>query len=124
MDSQKQENHEKAKVYHSQIEPLVQEIRCLCNRSKIPYFFSFGVKLDEDGMYPVPGGLISSVLLPEIIGVPAEDPKFARMVNVVNGFATIADDREPLDIDDLPAPAKMNADHLSIDLSEDAQEEG
>lgn len=116
MDCLERENHEKAKVYNSQIKDLVLQIRRICNQAQIPYFFAFGVKMDENGNYPVPGGMICSALLPEIIGIQSNDPKFARMVNVINGFATTAEDRMIMDVDDLPSPAKLNADH-SIEFS-------
>lgn len=90
----------KTKVYKDQIEEYVRKIRCICNQNHIPYFMSFGVALGEDGQYHVPGGLISSVLLPETLHIPSNDPKFARMVNVVNGFRTVVDKDVAMNIDD------------------------
>lgn len=110
MQEKKYAEYDKTKVYQSQIEELVRQIRCICNRNQIPYFFSFGVALDEDGLYHVPGGIITSVLLPETLRIPTNDPKFARMVNVVNGFRTVMDNHVSMSIDDPMFPKDITKD--------------
>ena len=99
--------YDKSEFYEQEIAPLVHEIRCLCNEKKIPYFFSFGVKPNENGKYDIPGGMISSVLLPETLGVPTKDPKFARMINVLNGFQTVIENHSDVDVDEFDALQKF-----------------
>lgn len=89
-------------IYKQQIAPLVQEIRCLCNENKIPYFMTFGVKIKEDGTFEGSGGLANSALLPEILNIPANDPRFARFINVLHGFQTVLRQQETMDVDDDP----------------------
>lgn len=108
MKSKVYPEYDNTKVYKDQIEEYVRKIRCICNQNHIPYFMSFGVSLGDDAQYHVPGGLISSVLLPETLHVPAKDPKFARMVNVVNGFRTVMDKDMTMNIDDPMFALKNN----------------
>lgn len=89
-------------AYNADIADLVQQIRCRCNENKIPYFMSFGVKMNERGTYDGDGGLVSSALLPEIIGIPSNDPRFARMINVLHGFQTVLRDDDAFDVDNDP----------------------
>lgn len=87
-------------IYKEQIAEKVQEIRCLCNENKIPYFMTFGVKMDENGTFEGDGGLINSALLPEILGIPANDHRFVRMINVLHGFQTVLSQTDTYDVDD------------------------
>lgn len=89
-------------VYKKEIADKVQEIRCLCNENKIPYFMSFGVKMNENGMYDGEGGLVSSALLPEILGIQSNDHRFARMINVLHGFQTVLRNQDTMDADNDP----------------------
>lgn len=95
-------NADNTDFYQKQIAPLVQEIRCLCNENKIPYFMTFGVKMAEDGTFEGEGGLVNSALLPEILGIPTEDKRFVRMINVLHGFQTFANKQESFVADEDP----------------------
>lgn len=91
-------------VYKQQIEPLVREIRCLCNENKIPYFAAFGVKMADDGSFRGEGGFINSALLPEVMEIPSNDPRFVRMINVMNGFHTVLRGSDHVNVDDDMCP--------------------
>lgn len=92
---------DKIEVYSKEIAPKVQEIRRLCNENKIPYFATFGVALDDNGMYDR-DGMVSSALLPETLGISTNDHKFARFINVLNGFQTVLRVADTVSVDSDP----------------------
>lgn len=93
---------DKTDVYNKEIAPLVQKIRCACNENKIPYFVTFGVKMNEAGTYEGEGGLVNSALLPETLGIPTNDHRFVRMINVLHGFKTVLQSTDDINLDSDP----------------------
>jgi hypothetical protein len=65
-------NYNKTSVYESQIVPLLSEITTICEKEKIPFFFSAAVKnTDKETIYrDVTDGTIAAgyeVILPDVI---------------------------------------------------------
>lgn len=74
--------------YTNQIEPMVQEIKALCNRYGIPCFMAFATD-NKDGFF----NLKTVSLIPEMYGLDtSKDRRFADFVNIQNGFVAVPRD--------------------------------
>ena len=77
--------YDNTKIFQQRIEPMLQQIRMICNENKIPYFTAFAIKIDNDGEIPEVG-LKCETILPDVMGIPSgHDRRFAEFVNVVDG---------------------------------------
>ena len=39
--------YDNTKIFQQRIEPMLQQIRMICNENKIPYFTAFAIKIDN-----------------------------------------------------------------------------
>ena len=77
--------YDNTKIFQQRIEPMLKQIRMICNENKIPYFTAFAIKIDNDGEIPE-GGLKCETILPDVMGIPSgHDRRFAEFINVVDG---------------------------------------
>lgn len=78
--------YDKVKYYEKELKEKVDEIVRICNREKIPMFFTACVKNNTRG----------SLYQNEMVGthvnnIELKDDKFPDLVNVMNGFTTVPD---------------------------------
>ena len=90
---------DKTAEYKKSIEPIVKQLKLVCNEHHIPFFISFGVKLSPAGKFERGDGLKSQAILPEVYELNCNDRIFAEFVNVVNGFSPSRAKPETFDID-------------------------
>ena len=91
---------------------VVDELRRICNRNRLPMFLAIGVGHTEEGMYNIredvnyetAGELTATAILPEIMNIKTKDRRFNDFVNVVNGFQTIMKPVMEIDDDELDFP--------------------
>ena len=41
--------YDNTEIFRQRIEPMLQQIRMICNENKIPYFTAFATKIDDNG---------------------------------------------------------------------------
>ena len=67
-----------------EIEPLVAQLKTLCAKERIPFFFTACVADEEDN-----SEYYQELLSPGAIGIDIKDSKFERLMNVMRGFRTV-----------------------------------
>ena len=72
-------------VISEQIAPKVEEIKKICAMYNIPFFFS--VLAEDDGEN---SKYISEIISPSVTGVHATNDRITPLLNVMNGFDTVA----------------------------------
>ena len=86
--------YNKASVYHSEIEPLVQKLSSLCYEKGLPCFITVALSNTEEGWTEYASDLVS----PDKVSVELNDDHISRHVNVLNGFHNKLPD-EPVILD-------------------------
>jgi hypothetical protein len=83
-------NYNKTSVYESQIVPLLSEITTICEKEKIPFFFSAAVKnTDKETIYrDVTDGTIA-------MGVLLNDDRIVEYLKIAAGYEVILPDVIP-----------------------------
>ena len=88
--------YNKKQIYEKNIAPLVKQVIRQCNDQKIPVFMAFGLAEDENGKFDIAAEsntkeksqMKTEAIIPELLEIRHNDPRFARFINVVNGFYT------------------------------------
>ncbi len=82
---------EKYTTYINKIDPLVQELKAICNRYQIPCYMTFAIGTEDDRFV-----MKSAALVPELFGMDTTgDRRFADFVNVQNGFLAVPSNEHP-----------------------------
>ena len=76
---------ENVDFYKEQIEPLVKEIKAVCNANKIPFFMSFAIAADEDGKIEYK----RDALTPASLKVKAANCEIYPLICVVTGSKAV-----------------------------------
>ena len=82
----------KEKEYERDIEPLIRNLKELCNDHKIPFFVTCAVK--DDGKKTT---YKSEVIDPAFFDLDPVSDRIKDHINVMNGFTTIYPQPEELD---------------------------
>lgn len=103
-------NFDKTEFYEQEIKEKLIEIKRICNRNQIPFYFSACIKnTEEDGSV-----YINEMINAKTNNIVLRDDKFPDYLNVFNGFKTtyfqddFAIDTEHLNfLDDLESGEKL-----------------
>lgn len=70
-------------VAKKEIEELISQLEVVCNRNRIPFFFTMAKANSEDKT-----SYYSAVMNPTLYNFSIIDDKFSDFVNILNGFKT------------------------------------
>jgi hypothetical protein len=87
-------NH--AELFRNEIEPLLEEVKSLCSKNKIPFFYEFVLSNDIDGISYSRG-----VLTPRPMGLTLADNTILQHSLIARGFQAVPPGEiQELDISD------------------------